>query len=99
MVHMSTSGRAGRTVKSRWDHERPNMAGKIRDIKSDFAMTFEKVLSQFAVIVRKFSNEVVWPLSALDCSIYWWLWSGHCDVWLSCDGFIKQCCPNVIWIK
>ena len=33
-------------------------------------MTFEKTLSQYAVIVRKFYNEVDWPLSALDCSIY-----------------------------
>jgi len=67
------------------------MGGKMRDMKGDFAMTFEKALSQYAVIVRKFYNEVDWPLSALDCSIYWWLWSAHCDVWLSYDkGFIKQ---------
>jgi hypothetical protein len=63
----------------------------MRDIKSDFAMMFEKALSQYAVIVRKFYNEVDWLLPALDCSIYWWLWSGRCDVWLCCDkGFIKQ---------
>jgi hypothetical protein len=42
------------------------MGRKIRDMKSDFAMPFEKALSQYAVIVRKFYNEVDWPLSALD---------------------------------
>jgi len=73
---------------------------KMRAIKSDFAMTFEKALSQYAVMVRKFYNEVDWPLSALYCSIYWWFWSGRCVVWMSCDkGFIKQCCLDVIWIK
>jgi hypothetical protein len=63
----------------------------MRDIKIDFAMMFGKALSQYAIIVRKFYNEVNWPLSALYCSIYWWLWSGHCVIWMSCDkGFIKQ---------
>jgi hypothetical protein len=67
------------------------MGAKMRDIQSDFAVTFEKTLSHYAVMVRTFYNSVDWPLLALDCSIYWWLWSGHCDIWMSCDeGFIKQ---------
>jgi hypothetical protein len=37
-----------------------------RDMKRDFALTFEKGLSHYAVFVRKFRNEVDWPLWRLD---------------------------------
>jgi hypothetical protein len=55
----------------------------LRDIQSDSAMTFEKATSRHAVIVRKFYNEVDWPLSGMD-------WPLLC-LDQSCDkGFIKQ---------